>query len=418
MALPRLRPLELIPVPFGQEWSLLPPNISFRTELKALYAAMLHTFCIESGSVHAMCQWGPSGNDATSAAASAAIAAEAPPTPIIVPLAKPEAASTMASAVPASMPPPSTRRHVIAGSVCALSGVALLGWLALSHSPTSKTVLDTPASDTVPSATTGQPESHADRMSGSVVTAQALPAPASASTQTAKAAKAAAPGKSVLPLAPTTTVAVAPAPVSPLTPTAPEATQHPAQPQSQPLTQAKAAQLAKPRSTHASNRVKKSATLAEQPSFRTDTRAATRMAARAPHHTDKTRGKTRHDYYDDTYLAAPHKIHRNANVARWDVIPDVTDSAYIPPRAMRHAEATSTYSAAGPYSPPPPAPLMTNSYPSVALSANTQASSPPPPLPRTNTGAAARAPSGAAGSDWMQSISQRRVTEIPDQFAK
>ena len=53
--MPRLRPLELVSRSLGREWSLLPPNVSFRTELKALYAAMLRTFCLSSDAIRALC---------------------------------------------------------------------------------------------------------------------------------------------------------------------------------------------------------------------------------------------------------------------------------------------------------------------------------------------------------------------------
>ena len=57
--MPRLRPLELVSRSLGREWSLLPPNVSFRTELKALYAAMLRTFCLSADAIRTMCRWDP-----------------------------------------------------------------------------------------------------------------------------------------------------------------------------------------------------------------------------------------------------------------------------------------------------------------------------------------------------------------------
>ncbi len=59
MALPSLRPLGQISRSFGREWSLLPPNVSFRVELKALYAAVLRTFCLSSDAIRSMCKWEP-----------------------------------------------------------------------------------------------------------------------------------------------------------------------------------------------------------------------------------------------------------------------------------------------------------------------------------------------------------------------
>lgn len=55
MALPRLRPLGHLPAPFGRDWALLPPGYSLRAELKALYAAVLRTFCLNAETIRALC---------------------------------------------------------------------------------------------------------------------------------------------------------------------------------------------------------------------------------------------------------------------------------------------------------------------------------------------------------------------------
>ncbi len=57
MALPSLRPLGQISRSFGREWSLLPPNVSFRVGTEALYAAVLRTFCLSSDAIRSMCKW-------------------------------------------------------------------------------------------------------------------------------------------------------------------------------------------------------------------------------------------------------------------------------------------------------------------------------------------------------------------------
>jgi hypothetical protein len=46
IAMPRLRPLRLVPTSFGRDWALRPPARNWRAEIKALYAAVLHTFCL------------------------------------------------------------------------------------------------------------------------------------------------------------------------------------------------------------------------------------------------------------------------------------------------------------------------------------------------------------------------------------
>ncbi|MDR8399831.1 hypothetical protein NE850_26350 [Paraburkholderia sp. USG1] len=59
LALPRLRPLGHVPAPFGRDWALLPPGYSLRAELKALYAAMLRTFCLSDQAIRSLCRWSP-----------------------------------------------------------------------------------------------------------------------------------------------------------------------------------------------------------------------------------------------------------------------------------------------------------------------------------------------------------------------
>src|SRR5262249_54468454 len=61
IAMPRLRPLELVSRSVGREWSLLPPNVTFRTELRALYAAMMRTFCLSAAAIRALSRWDAQG---------------------------------------------------------------------------------------------------------------------------------------------------------------------------------------------------------------------------------------------------------------------------------------------------------------------------------------------------------------------
>jgi hypothetical protein len=57
MALPSTRPLGPVSRTLGREWALLPPNVSLRIELKALYTAVLRTFCLSSQAMRSMCKW-------------------------------------------------------------------------------------------------------------------------------------------------------------------------------------------------------------------------------------------------------------------------------------------------------------------------------------------------------------------------
>ncbi|MFP6558377.1 hypothetical protein WJ542_08625 [Paraburkholderia sp. B3] len=52
-------PLDHIPPPFGREWMLLPPHFSLRVEMKALYAAIMRTVCLSAEAFRAACRWDP-----------------------------------------------------------------------------------------------------------------------------------------------------------------------------------------------------------------------------------------------------------------------------------------------------------------------------------------------------------------------
>ncbi|NIE68524.1 hypothetical protein F3J17_32125 [Burkholderia sp. Ax-1719] len=66
------------------------------------------------------------------------------------------------------------------------------------------------------------------------------------------------------------------------------------------------------------------------------------------------------------------------------------------------------YSEAAEYSPHQFAANSSDEYPSVSTYANT----------RTVSSAVSRAPVAADSTDWVNHVAQRRVTEVPDRFAK
>ncbi|MEX3933024.1 hypothetical protein AB4Y32_14670 [Paraburkholderia phymatum] len=120
--MPRLRPLELVSRSIGREWSLLPPNISLRKELKVLYTAMMRTFCLNAAAIRAMCRWDPQTLRRQPAARSA------------------PAAAPSSSAIPLDLRDParSFKRkdrqwNTIAGGACAISGAAVIAWLVASQ---------------------------------------------------------------------------------------------------------------------------------------------------------------------------------------------------------------------------------------------------------------------------------------------
>ncbi|QYD69945.1 hypothetical protein KZJ38_06325 [Paraburkholderia edwinii] len=152
VALPPLRPLGPLSQAHGREWALLPPNISLRVELKALYAAMLRTFCLSSQAIRSMCSWEPltaqaeAGSaaaiamtaDALSQQESAAAAAQASSQTVGAAGAFAAAAVTAAAASASAGVRPVARAphrtsNLKLGSAVAIGGAAMLAWIVLDH---------------------------------------------------------------------------------------------------------------------------------------------------------------------------------------------------------------------------------------------------------------------------------------------
>lgn len=190
MALPRLRPLGHLPSPFGSEWSLLPPNVSFRKELRALYAAVLRTFCLNVEEIRSLCRWTSSRHRMTTAAPigqasgiDSFAADRTARTKVVVEgvhvgtdtghaavgsaaniglhdharHAEPvwhdmDTASAQAASLPSIDPAPQRAPvplGMLAGGACALGGAAVLAWLALGHPAHRQTALEHRAADGV-----------------------------------------------------------------------------------------------------------------------------------------------------------------------------------------------------------------------------------------------------------------------------
>lgn len=348
IALPRLRPLDRLPAPFGRDWALLPPGHSWRTELKALYAAMLRTFCMSDEAIFSFCSWVPLNTRGAAAAASAATAERA--TVFDAPRAEVPHVFAEAVASPAVEQP--VFAHVsrgapphwgaLAGGACALSGAAMLAWIAFSYLAHRQTIDHVKATDTVTASRDAQP---AQRRAPAAVTArEAAAGKANARSQSAASAR----------------VAVAPA--------------------------------------YARNSTQTEATAAPRTS--TNHTALRRHALRET--TDSQREKTRRQL---TRNAAASPLSHVAAMA--DNMPRIA----VPTIAQRPSSGPS---AAGPYSPLAPARPGIDEYADVTMSAATHLRD----IAQTSRPATSNNPSAGSRTEWMNHMSQRRVTEVPDQFAK
>lgn len=356
IAMPRLRPLDRLPTPFGRDWTLLPPGQSWRTEIKALYAAVLRTFCMSDKAILSFCTWVPlNARRAAAAVASAATATRATtvfhPAREETPHGGAEAGALTMVEAPVfvsrsrDVPP---HWKAFAGGACALSGAAILAWIAFDDSAhrqmiaVEKPVVTATANRDVPPAQRRVPDVVIARepVSGGAVKARAR------SATSARAERASSSARSTY------------APV-------PRATQAAAAPH-----------------VASSDPVSRRHTLRETAGSR--------------------REKTR-DHLARSTTANP--LSRAAPMV--DGMPHIT----VPPSAQRTSPAPS---AAGNYSPLAPAQLGVDEYADVTMSAATHLRDiAPPPRPAASN----HSPIGN-GTEWINHMSQRRVTEVPDQFGK
>lgn len=358
IAMPRLRPLDRLPTPFGRDWTLLPPGQSWRSEIKALYAAVLRTFCMSDQAILSFCRWVPlNARRAAGAVASTATATATRATTVFHPTreetphggaeagALPMVEGPVFVSMSRGVPP---HWKAFAGGACALSGAALLAWIAFDHlahrqmiavekpmvTATANRVVP-PAQHRVPAAVTAR-----EPAGGGAVKAWAR------SATSAHAERASSAARSTYAPASSATQAVAAPRVA------------------------------------SSDAVSRRHTLHE---------AADRRR-------EKTRAHlTRSTAANPLSLVAP--------------MADEMQHLTVPPIAQRTSPAPSI---AGSYSPSAPARLGIDEYADVKMSAATHLRDIAPPF---HPAASNHSPAGS-GTEWMNHMSQRRVTEVPDQFAK
>ncbi|MFM0619105.1 hypothetical protein PQR37_34150 [Paraburkholderia nemoris] len=335
MALPCVSSFgRLLPPPFGRDWALLPPVRSLRAELKALYAAMLRTFCISEQAIHSFCKWEPLREWAPATAATATVFG----------VSVDEAAQTSAEAAafapvsaPAEAAPRGTSKHwgALAGGACALGGAAMLAWIAFGHLTQRHSNSELKTAGKVP---VRQEAQLANRHSF-----DAAVTPDATANNRASA------------LAPS------------------------------------AVKIVKP---------------------------STATPARAP--ADNTVSR----YRDKQRKGAVTSHERSGRSSQPTIatqssrqLSHIEPSNYEVPQfaALANAQRTSAKpSSAGPYSPLAPSRLGTDEYAAMTLSAGTHLRKiAPPSRPASSTN-----PSEVNGTEWINHMSQRRVTEVPDQFTK
>jgi hypothetical protein len=370
MALPRLRPFGHLPAPFGRDWALLPPGRSLRAELKALYAALLRTFCVDARAIHALCRWDPARKSPPVNAAAIIHSASFPfetsageisPTP--------QGAAPSASAGQASVRGTAARWGAWSGGTCVLGGAAVLAWLAFGHSTQRQTGSDATPGSTV-SANRG------------TLTANSRATDIAA---THRAANNEATVHTLSDVSSAARVATAPAPGSASAGVSPNM-----------AGASRSAEIA-PRRTAA----------IVMPVTVAPARVATNQTP--SRRRDKLREKAvilpdviqRGHSSRSTTIRSPDPRAANDGMPQI-VIPAIAQSASPKP------------SAAGPYSPIAPSPLGTDEYASLTLSAGTHLRNiAPPPRPASSNNTSA-----TGATEWMNHMSQRRVTDVPDQFAK
>lgn len=445
MALPRSRPFNDVPAPFGCGWALLAPGYCLDSRLHGLYGAVLKTFNLNEQPIRSFCRWvapenrraaaaaaagvaavigervvdsgaagrsavlgaaggggsvgsvgsagsvGSSDNagSATAAAFADSVSADAPPSAETLPRA--EAPGSSGTFAPVATHTSEAERHapraplmprrMLAGAACALTGVALVAWLAPRHDDASRQ---------------GDGKDMRSVQHGAVRNMTTAQAPSLAGAGAAKYSGEAthATVMTATPTAQSKHAAAAPAPAPVLTPA--------------PATVGATATGAEPAPARARTMVVEEATSNKETTTQIPTHAPqTAPTVRIPKQAVARNGDHRRSAHraaaSTTALSRPHEAAGHAaNLAANLTAASPASRRFVKP------------SVAGSYSPLAPSPLGIDDYASVDLSANTrsngrsQRAQPPSFAPS----------SPDSGQQWMSRLSQRRVTEVPDQFIR
>lgn len=401
LAMPRMRPLNRVPPPFGREWALMPPHFSLRAELQAFYAAILRTVCLSVEAFRQACRWdlhrrfipepprpaaAPVG-DTFNAAQAQRAAADTLRRP--ADSARPARTSRIAR-----IPPPS---HKLTAGAVAIGGAVLLAWIVASHTQfgegKDKTALPASASPASNADASVSARLSDERTRHDLATPEAARSSQGASAPVTTTARAAS--------APPATIADAPR-----TATAAAATDGTRRqgPVSAPIIVTPDAQAALVVARGPAASTGSGSAKAERPDFSARTNPSTplrgTLASRATRANNATTQAT--------------KGRRNVEAgARPKYTEDRRHPAheFAPHRSAPLVTTQRTqgmYSEASDYSPIQPSGMSSDGYPSLTTYAGTHTA----PRP------ASRATENVDNTEWVNHVSQRRVTEVPDRFAK
>lgn len=387
LAIPRMRPLNRVPPPFGREWALMPPHFSLRTELQAFYAAFLRTVCLSAEAFRKVCRWDLQRRFTPE-----------PPRPAAAPVGSPlnaaqarqAAASTLqpaaAGARPARrverIPPPS---HKLAASAIAFGGAVLLTWIVASHTQFGDSK-DKAVPHTLASPASNHDESASARLSDERARHDLATPAATLTNQDALAS------------------APATAARSTATQTAAANTMRRQGPASAPIVVTSNAAPAAAGTRGPATSTVSGTAKAERPDFaaRTNSGAPLRgaLTSKGTRTNSTTANATKSRQTVETGTRSAH------GEGRRHPAHDFTSHPNAPLVTTQRTQGT--YSEASDYSPIQPGGMSSSDYPSLSTYAGTRTA----PRPASSTTV------GVDNTEWVNHVSQRRVTEVPDHFAK
>ncbi|WP_248555502.1 hypothetical protein [Paraburkholderia terrae] len=388
--MPRLRPLELVSRSLGREWALLPPNVSFRTELKALYAAMLRTFCLSADAIRAMCRWDPDSLRKPSAS-MATLEPAAAPSPIPLGMRHPMHAPARES----------RQWNTLAGGACAIGGVAAIAWLMANHprQPASPTLAAAP--EVTLNAAANQAE-YVHSRSGNIERPADAPVAGNRTRDDLTARKP--DERTTINTSGSDAGHVSSTRTGPATTKTTKASASPTAGHEAPATQASRiiTERASPISPRAVDAYASVPPKSAKPS-------GVDHASRDVRKVHSTK-RERNEFASTSARRAPHAVARARDIApRHDL--HASSESWPETQLSTGHRARHLPSVAGDYSPLAPSARLNGDYDSVTMSAGTHVRNVAPVTIRqdgVNTNS----------TEWMNHMSQRRVTEVPDSFSK